>query len=209
MQFCLTEYTDRSTGTKLKQRHRLIRLQHPAKSAVEDQIISLSHCIQPHNATILFTKPRYTDRLIREANETDNELHHNREDGFCLSKSCKPLTCSLKVCRNPRSQDSPVGFSMGHGGVCTVPLPGHKPCPLRAPISPKPSSAVPGLPTTPLPHNACLKPTHSTSLPPSSVLGPPYTHLRLRSPCSHICTKAHFRDITYSSLVPYWFILVL
>jgi hypothetical protein len=58
---------------------------------VADYSISLGHHIQLHN-TILSTKPRYMDHIIREAIE--NELHSNnmnREDGFCPSRSWKPL----------------------------------------------------------------------------------------------------------------------
>jgi hypothetical protein len=47
------------------------------------------------HTAILCTKPRYMDRIIREA----IELHPNnirKEDGFCLGKSWKPLICSLK-----------------------------------------------------------------------------------------------------------------
>jgi hypothetical protein len=42
------------------------------------------------------------DHIIREA--TEIELHPNnmnREDGSYLSKSLKPLICSLRDCRKP------------------------------------------------------------------------------------------------------------
>jgi hypothetical protein len=42
------------------------------------------------------------------------ELHRNnmnREDGFCLSKSWKPLICSLKDRRKPHQHDGGSGFS--------------------------------------------------------------------------------------------------
>jgi hypothetical protein len=55
------------------------------------------------------------DRIIREV--TEIELHPNnmmnREDGFCLAKSWKPLICSLRDRRKPPSRDSRSGFSVG------------------------------------------------------------------------------------------------
>jgi hypothetical protein len=54
------------------------------------------------------------DRLILEA--TEIELHPsnmNREDGFCPSKSWKPLLCSLRDGRKPPSHDSRSEVSAG------------------------------------------------------------------------------------------------
>jgi hypothetical protein len=54
---------------------------------VAEHSINLGHRIQLQNTTILSTKPRYMDCIIKEAIEI--ELHPNnmrREDGFCLSK---------------------------------------------------------------------------------------------------------------------------
>jgi hypothetical protein len=76
--------------------------------------MNLGHCIQLHHTAILSTKPRYMDRIIREA--TEIELHPNntkREDSFCLSKSWKPFTCSLKDRRKPPSHYIRSGFSVG------------------------------------------------------------------------------------------------
>jgi hypothetical protein len=59
--------------------------------------IAPGHCIQFHNTSILATKTQDVDRIVTEAIEF--ELHPNnmnREVGFCLSKSWKPLICSLK-----------------------------------------------------------------------------------------------------------------
>jgi hypothetical protein len=104
--------TGRSVDTKLNEHQRHIRLEHPDKSAVAEHSINLGHHIQLQNTTILSTKPRYKDRIIREAIEI--ELHPNnmiREDGFCLSKSWKPLICSLKDRRKPHQDDGGSGFS--------------------------------------------------------------------------------------------------
>jgi hypothetical protein len=108
-QVCIGQ-TGRSVDTRLKEHRRHIRLEHPDKSAVAEHSINLGHCIQLQNTTILSTKPRYKDRIIREAIEI--ELHPNnmnREDGFCLSKSWKPLICSLKDHRKPHQHDGGSG----------------------------------------------------------------------------------------------------
>jgi hypothetical protein len=89
--------TGRSIGTRLKEHQRNIRLEYPDKSAVADHSINQEHRIQFNNTSILSTQTRYMDRIIREAIEI--ELHPyniNRENGFYLSKSWKPLICTLK-----------------------------------------------------------------------------------------------------------------
>jgi hypothetical protein len=88
--------TGRSVDIRLKEHQRHIR-QHLDKSTVAEHSIDQGYRIQFHNASILATKTRYMDRTVREANEI--ELHPyniNREGGFCLSKSWKPLIVSLK-----------------------------------------------------------------------------------------------------------------
>jgi hypothetical protein len=70
-----------------------IRLEHPAKSAVAEQSVDLGHRIQFHNTSILGTKTRYMDRIVREAVEI--ELHPNKmntEAVFWRSNSWKPLS---------------------------------------------------------------------------------------------------------------------
>jgi hypothetical protein len=57
------------------------------------------------------------DRIIREAIEI--ELHRNimnREDGFCLSKSWKPLICSLKRVGNLPHGTVELGSPLDHVG---------------------------------------------------------------------------------------------
>jgi hypothetical protein len=47
---------------------------------------------------------------------TEIEIRHknmNREDGFCLNTSWKPLICSQKYHMKPPSHDSLIGFSTG------------------------------------------------------------------------------------------------
>jgi hypothetical protein len=104
--------TGRSVDTRLKELQRHIRLEHPDKSAVAEHSINLGHTIQLQNTTILSTKPRYMDRIIREG--TEIELHPNnmnREEGFCLTKSWKPLICSMKDHRKPHQHENGSGFS--------------------------------------------------------------------------------------------------
>ncbi|PNF15534.1 hypothetical protein B7P43_G16534 [Cryptotermes secundus] len=89
--------TGRSVDMRLKEHQRHIRFEQPDKSAVAEHGIDLGHRIQLQNTSILATKTCYMDRIIREAIEI--QLHpgnKNREGGFCLSKSWKPLICSLK-----------------------------------------------------------------------------------------------------------------
>jgi hypothetical protein len=70
---------------------------HLDKSGIANHNIGQGHHIQFHSASKLTKKTIYMDRIVREAIET--ELHSyniNREGGFCLSKSWKPLVGSLK-----------------------------------------------------------------------------------------------------------------
>jgi hypothetical protein len=82
--------TGRSVDTRLKEHQ-------PDKSAVAEHSVDLRHRIQFHNTSMLATKTQYMDRIVRETIEI--EVHPNnmdREVGFCLSKSWKPLICSLQ-----------------------------------------------------------------------------------------------------------------
>jgi hypothetical protein len=81
-----------SLDIRLKEHQRHIRLEYPDKSDVAENIIDQGRRIQFHSSSILASKTRYMDRIVREAIEI--ELHPyiiNREGGFCLSKSWKPL----------------------------------------------------------------------------------------------------------------------
>jgi hypothetical protein len=82
-------------------------------SAADPLRIDQGHRIQFHNASILATKTRYMDRIVREAIEI--ELHPfniDREGGFCLSRSWKPLIGYLKFSgHDPRTLDDTVPHS--------------------------------------------------------------------------------------------------
>jgi hypothetical protein len=82
---------------RLKEHQQHIKLQHADNLVVAEHSIVHGHRIQFHISSILATKTRYMDRIVREAIEI--ELHPystNREGGFCLSKSWKPLIGFLK-----------------------------------------------------------------------------------------------------------------
>jgi hypothetical protein len=67
---------------------------------VAQHSIHQEHRIQFNGTSILSTKTRYMDCIIREAIEIELHPHNmNREEGFCLSKSWKPLICTLKYPR--------------------------------------------------------------------------------------------------------------
>jgi hypothetical protein len=88
----------RSVDIRLKEHQRHIRLEHLDKLAIAKHNIDQGHSIQFHNSSILTTKTKYMDRIVREAIE--NELcpyNINRVGGFCLSKSWKRLIGSLKL----------------------------------------------------------------------------------------------------------------
>jgi hypothetical protein len=90
--------TGHSVDIRLKEHRRHIQLEHLDKSAIAEYSINQGHHIQFHNSSILATKTRYMDRIVREAIVI--ELHPyniNREGGFRLIKSWKPLMGSLKL----------------------------------------------------------------------------------------------------------------
>jgi hypothetical protein len=91
----------RSVDIRIKEHQRHIRLDHPDKLAVAEHSIDQGHRIQFHNSSILTTKTRYMDRTVREDIEIERHPNNfNRDCGFCLSKSWKPLIGSLKLSRH-------------------------------------------------------------------------------------------------------------
>jgi hypothetical protein len=90
--------TGRSLGIRLKEHQWHIRLEHPNKSAIAEHSTDQGHRIQFHSSSLHAMKTRYVDHIVREAIEIKPHPYNiNREGGFCLSKSWKPLIGSLKT----------------------------------------------------------------------------------------------------------------
>jgi hypothetical protein len=102
--------TGLSVDIRLKEHQRHIRLEHSDKTAVAEHSVDQEHRIQFHNSSILATKTGYMDRIVREAIEIELYPYNtNREGGFCLSKSWKPIIGSLKLSGHGRRTLGDVG----------------------------------------------------------------------------------------------------
>ena len=87
----------RSVHLRIKEHERHIRLAQTDKSAVAEHSFGLDHIMKLKDTTLLATKTRYRDRLIREAIEIEMHPNNmNRDRDFNLSKSWKPLLQKLK-----------------------------------------------------------------------------------------------------------------
>jgi hypothetical protein len=71
------------------------QLEHPNKSAVAEHSVDPGHHLLFHSTSILITKTRYMDCIVKEAIETEHRPYSmNGEVGFCFSKLWQPLICS-------------------------------------------------------------------------------------------------------------------
>jgi hypothetical protein len=83
-----------SINSRLKDHHKHFQVEHPEKSAMAEHI-NLGHHIQLTNTSLISSKPRYMDCIMRAATE-----HHQNH-----------MNCFLKECTKLLSQNSIHGFS--------------------------------------------------------------------------------------------------
>ena len=96
--------TGRTIGTRLKEHQRHFRLGQPEKSAVADHSISLDHTICWEETKVLCRVDKFWERLAREAIEIRMRKTMNRDTGYALSASWKPVLREIREERGKRRE---------------------------------------------------------------------------------------------------------
>ncbi|XP_046408192.1 uncharacterized protein LOC124172750 [Ischnura elegans] len=100
---CVGE-TGRTIETRLKEHQRHFRLGQPEKSAVAEHSISSDHAICWEKTKVLCRIEKFWERLTREAIEIRLNTTINRDTGYILSASWKPVLRSIREERGKRRE---------------------------------------------------------------------------------------------------------